>query len=164
MLCFKEFKMMSKKKQCCFCRIVVCKTCSVKQIIDGDINNKRRTCELCDIKIRNTQVDEFYQLGVKWRQIDREVLDQKAHWYTGKQQELKIDIEVEREADIIGKSTVVREFVRIENQKKDLELQVEYQMNEKEKLGKRLLGKKYERDDLIEKVQMLRQRKANAII
>ena len=75
-----------------------------------------------------------------------------------------MDIEVEREADIIGKSTVVREFVRIENQKKDLELQVEYQMNEKEKLGKRLLGKKYERDDLIEKVQMLRQRKANAII
>ena len=37
-------------------------------------------------------------------------------------------------------------------------------MNEKEKLGKRLLGKKYERDDLIEKVQMLRQRKANTII
>ena len=30
MLCFKEFKMMSKKKQCCFCRKVVCKTCSVK--------------------------------------------------------------------------------------------------------------------------------------
>ena len=29
-------------------------------------------------------------------------------------------------------------------------------MNEKEKLGKRLLGKNYERDDLIEKVQMLR--------
>ena len=30
MLCYKEFKIMSKKKQCCFCRVVVCKTCSVK--------------------------------------------------------------------------------------------------------------------------------------
>ena len=37
-------------------------------------------------------------------------------------------------------------------------------VNEKEKLNKRLEGKKLERDDLIELVQLLRQRKANAIL
>ena len=61
-------------------------------------------------------------MGVTWRQTDRDLLEKKAQWYTGKQQELKVDVEVEREADIIGKSTVVREFVKIESQKRDLEL------------------------------------------
>ena len=37
-------------------------------------------------------------------------------------------------------------------------------VNEKEKLNKRLEGKKLERDDLLELVQLLRQRKANAIL
>ena len=92
----------------------------MKQIIDGDVGNKRRTCEFCDTKIRNTQIDEFYQVGIKWRQTDQELINAKASWYITKQKDLKDDIEAEKEAMVIGRAKLGRECVSIENSKNDL--------------------------------------------
>ena len=69
-MCYKEFTMLMKKKHCFYCSRTVCTKCSTHQIPDGDVSKKKRSCEYCDIKIRNTQIDEFYQLGIQWRKVD----------------------------------------------------------------------------------------------
>ena len=145
-----------KKKHCFYCRRSCCQKCSVKQIIDGDVSKKKRSCEYCDIKIRNTQIDEFYQLGIQWRKVDCKLLNEKSDWYRRKQFDLKDDIECEKEAIMIGKVAVERDFLGIENRKRDLEEQIIYVKEAKSKVGARIYAKNLEKDDLIDKVRVLR--------
>ena len=48
------------------------------------------------------------------------MLEEKAAWYRRKQFDLKDDIECEKEATMIGKVAVDREFLQMESRKRDL--------------------------------------------
>ena len=156
--------MLTKKKQCYYCQRSCCQKCSYKQIIDGDVSKKKRSCEYCDIKIRNTQIDEFYQLGMQWRQVDCKILEEKAAWYRRKQFDLKDDVECEKEATMIGKVAVDREFLGIESRKRDLQEQIAYELEAKAKASARIYAKDLERDEKLEKVEKLRELKAQIIM
>ena len=90
--------MLVSRKHCYYCKRSCCERCTLKQIIDGDLSNKRTACEYCDLKIKNTQLDEFYQVGSKWRQMDCELIVAKRNWYLRKIKELKEDVASEHES------------------------------------------------------------------
>ena len=163
-MCYKEFTMLMKKKHCFYCSRTVCTKCSWHQIPDGDVSKKKRSCEYCDIKIRNTQIDEFYQLGIQWRKLDCKIFEQKTDWYKRKQFDLKDDIQCTEEAKLIGKVAVDREFLEIETRKRDLTDQIKYVQEEKAKIQARLYAKILEGDEKLAKIEKLREVKAQIIM
>lgn len=74
-----------------------------------NIKNER-ICEYCDIKQKNSQIEEFYHLGRNWRKKDQEILNRKIAWYKEKTGELETQVELETEAISLVQAAAQREF------------------------------------------------------
>ena len=156
--------MLVAKKHCYYCKRSCCDKCSVKQIIDGDLSNKRNSCEYCDLKIKNTQLEEFYQVGSRWRQIDSDVLAAKRKWYLAKIKDLRDDIASENESGLIKKVKLSRDLADLENELRDLQEQIDFMRSGKERLSKRLYAKQQDKLDMQHRIARLRSAKANLIM
>ena len=81
-LCYKEFTLITRKYHCLYCTRSCCTNCS-KEMQEG--TQKARHCEYCEVKLANSQIDQFFQLGREWREIDKQMLEKKLIWYRAKQ-------------------------------------------------------------------------------
>ena len=110
-LCFKEFNFLTRRYHCVFCTRSACFGCTAEISHDGE---KERSCEFCEVKISNPQIDQFYQLGKLWRQTDLEGIQKKIEWYKEKQDQLRDSVVNEREAISLNKEALERELVVME--------------------------------------------------
>ena len=65
---------------------------------------------------------------------------------------------------MMGKVAVDREFLEIETRKRDLQSQINYVLEEKAKISARLYAKMLEGDEKVDKVERLRELKAQIIM
>lgn len=111
-----------------------------------------RVCEYCDVKIENPQVDESYQLGRKWREIDKEMLRKKIDWYKSKQNTLKEENETHKEALQLEKATFERELQKVEDQRQGIQEQKEFQEGERDKVLAQCSAKDKYKEELKNKI------------
>ena len=85
-----------------------------------------RICEYCEVKVDNPQIELFYQLGLHWRTVDKEMLQQKLDWYKPKTRGLKETVEVTKEAKELDKATQDRECLSLQRHKSVVREEREY--------------------------------------
>jgi len=74
-------------------------------------------------------------VGSKWRQIDSDVILAKRKWYLAKIKDLKDDIASENESGLIQKAKLSRDLADLENERGDLQEQIDFMRCTKERLG-----------------------------
>lgn len=42
---------------------------------------RTRICEFCEVKLDNPQIDQYYELGKKWKQREYDMQQRKLDWY-----------------------------------------------------------------------------------
>lgn len=59
-ICLKDFSLLSRKYNCFYCTRSCCKDCSKEMANDVSVDDKILTCEYCQIKLENPQIEQFY--------------------------------------------------------------------------------------------------------